>query len=140
MHCIISRELNKAEPTKGLWLVVDNLKVIYQCYSLELPWKDNKQNISCILTGGYKCTKEHSDEPEGRGNYFRIHDVPGRTGVLAHKGNYAAGVHVDTEGCILPGLYFKDINADGHIDIGGSTMAIEQLYALLPNEFMLYIV
>jgi hypothetical protein len=71
---------------------------------------------------------------------FWIKDVPGRDGILLHIGNFAAGKKLDTEGCILPGMYFSDINDDGNIDVTGSTTAMNKLLKYLPNEFDLIII
>jgi hypothetical protein len=66
-------------------------------FTLELPWLENKKAISCIPVGEYLMMWGWS--PRFRRNYWRI-GVPGRTGILIHKGNYLK----DTSGCILVGL------------------------------------
>lgn len=71
------------------------------CYSLELPWKDNKQWESCIPIGEYKC------EPYSSAKYYnvvQIKDVPHRELILIHVGNYLR----DTLGCILLGDLHDD--------------------------------
>jgi hypothetical protein len=73
------------------------------CYSLELPWRDNRRNVSCIPSGRYGLSRSFSSR---HGSVFLLHGVPGRSEILIHTGNYVG----DTEGCILPGL---DINAVG---------------------------
>ena len=68
--------------------------------TLELPWKDNKKEVSCIPSGYYTNVKQKTSE--GRlGKRLDIPNVPGRTNILFHKGNYPK----DTEGCILVGEY-----------------------------------
>jgi hypothetical protein len=67
------------------------------CSILELPWKDNAVNESCIPEGMYIV--EPYESPKF-GKCFIVKDVKGRTYILIHKGNY---VH-DTDGCLLPGL------------------------------------
>jgi hypothetical protein len=66
-------------------------------YTLELPWKDNKHDVSCIPKGSYVCrltpTKNH-------GMTYAVTGVPNRVGVLIHPGNTVR----DTLGCILVGL------------------------------------
>jgi hypothetical protein len=71
------------------------------CYTLELPWKDNQPNISCIPAGEYLVTRHESPH---FGDVFKVHDVPDRTDILIHIGNYLD----DTEGCILVGLKKND--------------------------------
>jgi hypothetical protein len=70
----------------------------------ELPWRDNRTSKSCIPPGTYACSIETSPT---YGVCPHVHDVPGRTAILIHPGNWAgdvdAGLHSDSEGCILPG-------------------------------------
>lgn len=68
--------------------------------TLERPWKNNEQNISCIPAGRYRCRKIRSPR---FGNTYEITDVPGRTHVLFHAGNTIE----DTQGCILVGEEFS---------------------------------
>lgn len=64
--------------------------------TLELPWRDNASNISCIPVGTYVCKRYHSEKfPDT----FEVTGVPGRSSVLFHAGNTSA----DTHGCILLG-------------------------------------
>jgi hypothetical protein len=63
---------------------------------LELPWRDNEQDVSCILHGLYKIAR---DTFQGKYANYRIMDVPGRSNVEIHRGNTLA----DTRGCPLIG-------------------------------------
>ncbi len=69
--------------------------------TLEPPWVDNQKNISCIPKGEYQC---ESVNTERFGYTFMVKDVPNRTGILFHKGNYED----DTAGCILVGEQFEN--------------------------------
>lgn len=75
-----------------------------QWFTLELPWRDNHQSISCIPAGKYYCVSELHQR---LGRVYRLHDVPDRAGVLIHSGNYAGdkakGWASHVEGCILIG-------------------------------------
>lgn len=77
----------------------------FTCHSLELPWKDNKRSISCVPVGTYNVT--HDPSPRFKKNLYRLHNVPGRAGILFHAGNYggdkAKGMKSEIEGCILLG-------------------------------------
>jgi hypothetical protein len=70
--------------------------------TLELPWKDNKPNISCIPQGRYYCTRT-KDRTLAGGTHipetFEVNDVKDRSGILFHVGNFAK----ETHGCILLG-------------------------------------
>lgn len=122
--------------TKGILLCIENDLIIYHCYTIELPDLDNECKISCIPERKYKVDKITSPK---FGMCFYLNDVPGRTGILIHKGNYASGKQVDTLGCILPGLLYSDINNDSFTDIAGSTDALKKLLSILPSTFELTI-
>ena len=76
--------------------------------TLELPWADNKPNISCIPDGKYLCKLRLGATTSG-GMFiprtFEVTNVPDRGGVLFHVGNTIR----DTHGCILLGLGLGDI-------------------------------
>lgn len=69
------------------------------CVTLERPWFDNEKGLSCIPEGDYTCIKYNSDRFR---NTYQVEDVPGRSKILFHKGNYVS----DSTGCILLGQYF----------------------------------
>ena len=75
------------------------------CMALELPWRDNQNDISCIPPGVYPCTLYNSP---AHGEVYLLHEVPGRENVEIHPGN----LDENTLGCILPGLYCDDIWSD----------------------------
>lgn len=78
---------------------------IFVCHSLELPWKENKRNVSCIPPGNYLCSAYHSPK---FGQRYLVRNVPDRDGILIHAGNMAGdeaeGLKSDVEGCILLGM------------------------------------
>lgn len=73
-------------------------------HSGELPWRDNRVGVSCIPTGVYTCTWRKSPR---FGLCYHVEDVPGRTDILIHAGNYcgdeALGWSSDVNGCIILG-------------------------------------
>lgn len=69
------------------------------CVTLELPWKDNERNVSCIPEGSYEFCRVNSPR---FGNTFQIAAVPGRSNILFHAGNTIE----DTSGCILLGTSY----------------------------------
>lgn len=69
----------------------------YFCDTLELPWRQNAQNISCIPLGIYPVESILSSR---HGKCIAVSEVKGRSGILIHAGNTVA----DTEGCILVGV------------------------------------
>ena len=122
--------------TEGVFRVFDADSLILSINTLELAWKDNKRNISCIPEGEYECIKWKSNK---RGTVYKVLAVKGRSAILIHIGNYAAGKRVDTRGCILPGLGFIDINKDGVVDTMYSAMAMTRLIKTMPETFNLTI-
>lgn len=68
--------------------------------TLELPWKDNAPDVSCIPAGTY--TAERYFSPHHGYDVFRLTDVPNRSDVEMHIGNLAK----DSLGCILLGSNF----------------------------------
>jgi hypothetical protein len=77
------------------------------CYMGELPWRDNRSNISRIPSGSYKVVYLARS---GSGRYrdvYHVRNVPHRTGVLIHSGNWegdtSRGLKTHTHGCLLPG-------------------------------------
>ena len=104
----------------------------FQCASLELPWKNNDQNISCIPNGIYRCEKITS---KLHGEIFAIYGVPFRALIRGHIGNFTHS----TEGCVLFGDSIKDFNHDGVLDVTNSKRTFEKLMSILPEEFWLVI-
>jgi hypothetical protein len=102
--------------------------------TLELPWKNNKKNISCIPEGSYTVRKRPGHEKRPY-EHFHIMNVPGRAWILIHPGTYVWNVL----GCIMPGLEFADLNRDGLVDVIHSKTALKKLLELLPGEFTLTI-
>lgn len=70
----------------------------FDCYTLELPWYDNTPNISCIPIGRYTASID-KNVTIGKQYVIRLQDVPNRTGILIHVGNYTDEI----AGCILVG-------------------------------------
>jgi len=70
----------------------------FDCYTLELPWNDNTPNISCIPVGRYTAAID-KNVTIGKEYVIRLQDVPNRTGILIHVGNYTNEI----AGCILVG-------------------------------------
>ncbi len=105
----------------------------FSCRTLELPWRDNKRNESCIPDGPYKVVKRTY------GQYFQAYqrrwghkfsmevaNVEGRGDILIHTGNSMK----DTRGCIIIGESFPD---PGYPWIVGSRNAYNQLYRTIKD-------
>lgn len=73
-------------------------------YTAELPWRDNQPKISCVPVAMY-VVKPHISPKFG--SCYILENVPNRSNVLIHVGNYAGDrsldLKCDVEGCILIG-------------------------------------
>lgn len=72
----------------------------------ERPWRENKKSVSCIPSGVYLCKRYKSAKYP---DTFEVMNVPDRTYVLFHKGNFPMK---DSEGCILIAEKFEEVNGD----------------------------
>ena len=103
---------------------------IAEGFVLELPDRDNKNSISRIDEGTYKCVKRKSRRFK---NHFHVLNVKNRSYILIHSGNY----NTHTKGCLLVGDSLSDINSDGELDVVNSKKTMNLLNNLLTEEFLL---
>ena len=115
--------LTDHSPTYGV-LVSNDIPL---CVTLERPWINNQNNVSCIPEGTYKVSK--FDSPS-KGKVFLLHDVPNRTMIEIH----AANTINDLLGCIGVGMNFYQGG------IATSRMTLDRLLKDLPDEFDLTII
>ena len=78
------------------------------CHTLELPWRDNQPNVSCIPAGEYPIEQVTASRSIcGRRVLYLVQNVPGRSGILLHAGTWAGnkdqGFKADSLGCPLMG-------------------------------------
>ena len=77
-----------------------NGKIQYQdrlmMYSIELPWKENLAQVSCIPEGRYELVKRWSPKFN---RHLQVMNVPQRENILIHPANDA--MH-ELKGCIAP--------------------------------------
>lgn len=66
--------------------------------TIERPWLQNQNKISCIPPGTYNFSKSKAYNNPKLGEVLRISNPPFRNGVLVHVGTKPT----DSEGCILP--------------------------------------
>lgn len=111
----------------------------FQCFTLELPWKENRQNISCIPSGEYIVKIRKSPR---FGEVYHIKDVEGRSYILIHSGNVAGDVskgyksHVN--GCVIVGSKMGYLW--GQRAVLNSRVALKRFQRFMNNEkFKLHI-
>jgi hypothetical protein len=66
------------------------------CNTIELPWLQNEQNVSCIPEGRYELRKRFIKK---FGLHLLVVDVPDRSWILIHPANDAK---TQLKGCIAP--------------------------------------
>jgi hypothetical protein len=66
------------------------------CFTIELPWLDNRPTVSCIPEGKYELEKYFS---EHLGNHLHLKAVAGRSMIMIHAANDA---EKELRGCIAP--------------------------------------
>ena len=96
---IILHRSHFEEGTNGT-LFINNT---FFCFTIELPWKDNKRNISCIPEGQYEIKTRFSKRFQ---HHLIVKDVKGRSFILFHPANDA---NKELMGCIAPVSYLKGI-------------------------------
>jgi len=74
-------------------LIVDD----FECYTVERPWRNNQEDVSCIPCGKYIIEKSFYNH--GGYEAYEILDVPNRTEIKIHIGN----VMTNVKGCIAVG-------------------------------------
>jgi hypothetical protein len=66
------------------------------CYTIELPWLNNQQRVSCVPEGEYFLHKRYSPKFKW---HLHLEYVPGRDLILIHPANDAKK---ELLGCIAP--------------------------------------
>lgn len=133
IQIVITRTQQNDIQTLGTLEVFNTNEKLFECKTLELPWKNNKQNISCIPNGHY-FAKKHISPTFGKSIWIK--DVKERSEILIHKGNF----YSDIKGCILVGEKHIDINSDGYKDVTNSTVTMEKLYNLVKDPIYINII
>lgn len=141
-------------PMKRVYLKDRTLGSIYMpdetliCKTLELPWLENKRKISCIMEGKYLVTYSdpvqgddpNTPEDESGGRQYRpyahyiVHNVPGRSGILIHRGRTPAW----SLGCITVGGRFGNYNTP-EPTLEDSAEKLRWMVNTLPKKFWLQI-
>ena len=99
-------------------------------HTLENPWLNNQQEISCIPSGEYKVVNYSSKKFP---NHWILNDVKDRSYILIHEGNTSD----DTFGCILVGDTISSYN--NILSVRNSRKTLSYLKGLLPHSFLLKI-
>jgi len=132
MRVEIDRITEGEHQTEGVLTVFEGSEKIFQCFTLELAWKDNARRISCIPKNVYNVEKRYSTKYK---NHFHVLDVPNRSFILIHQANFVRQLL----GCIAVGRTLTDIDKDGLRDVTSSVATMNKLNKILPDTFKLTI-
>lgn len=99
----------------------------FKCFTLELPWRFNSVNISCVPMGTYSLEKY--DSPS-KGKCLLLSGVPQRSWIEIHAGNFTREIL----GCILVGNGLKDIDGDDIPDVVNSRTTLDKLLSIVPER------
>lgn len=116
--------------TDGIFGTLDIERMPF-CQTLELPWRDNKPDVSSIPPGEYLCNQILS--PKRGCQVFELQNVPNRSSVEVHWGNSI----YDIEGCILVGRAFGIVETKDNGEVLGvqeSKIIFNILMAKLKND------
>lgn len=106
--------------------------LLFECYTLELPYINNEKNISSIPANDYVCKLIVSRK---FGIVFQVLNVVNRGNILIHKGNYTT----DTHGCILLGSSYTLSPDKKECSLQKSKIAFDNLMSLGLVDFNLKI-
>lgn len=133
MYLELKRISDNGTQTTGILKLCDSNGVtLLQFDTLELSYKLNMRQVSCIKTGVYVVRRKTSFR---HGQCFELLNVKGRDNILIHKGNF----NKDTKGCILIGNGLRDINCDYETDILNSRIAMNNLLKTLKTTTTIFI-
>lgn len=133
MNIKIERVYESEKPTIGFLTLEDEIGIKIPNFNLatvELPWRDNQNQISCFPEGKYGA--EIYDSPS-KGRCILLQNVPGRSYIEIHIANYIS----ELRGCAAIGLTHKDLNGDGLIDVYKSAEAMRLLLEKVSNALTL---
>lgn len=119
--------------TLGALVAIDPRgNLLHSCITLELPWRDNAPQISCIPEGIYPVAARESEK---FGLHYHVQQVPEREWILFHPGTYTHQLR----GCIIPGAKYRDLDADGVPDILHTRRTLDNMLAAIGPAFVLHV-
>lgn len=123
--------------TLGKWVSYDeHNKIIFACDTIELPYLNNKPQISCIPPDTYLVKYRESKKYP---RHYHITNVPNREAILVHQANYVGSLNPKTHkkdllGCIGVGNGYGDITGDGIVELLKSTPTLNKLLEVMGKE------
>src|SRR5690554_215212 len=96
----------------------------FLCFTIVLPWLENRKLESCIPEGSYTLEKRYSKKFS---NHLLVKSVPSRQLILIHPANHAKK---DLRGCIAPVSELIGIGKGSN-----SRMAMQKVLSLCHQAF-----
>jgi Family of unknown function (DUF5675) len=124
---LLVRRPSTPDGVLGVWFNPDGAEL---CKTIELPWKNNEPDISCIPA--MLVTFERFMSP-AHGQVWEATNVPERSEIEIHAANLAS----ELKGCIGVGDTFGTLS--GHAAVLNSQVTLNKLRAALPAKFQLNI-
>lgn len=100
-------------------------RLVFECKTIELEWKNNAANVSCVPMGFYTIKFEWS--PKFNMNLWELKGVPGRSEAKIHVANY----YTEIQGCIAVGDMHTKLNSDPYPDVRNSRNTLERLHNVM---------
>lgn len=120
MNATLTRNSDTDAGTFGLLEMEDG--TVYR--TGELPWRDNRHQVSCIPLGTYRCAIYHSPS---HGDVYEVQNVPDRSNIEIHPANWfgdkALGFRADMLGCIGLGMDIGSLS--GQVALIDSKKAVD---------------
>jgi len=130
---ILYRNHYKGPTILGNLIVIEEFtsggsRIIFDCKTIELAWKNNDTNISCVPTGFYVLNFEPSNKFNR--DLWELKGVPNRIEAKIHVANY----FTEIEGCIGVGDLHIDMNSDGIPDVRNSADTLNRLHDIMSTQ------
>jgi len=135
VNIILKRKYTKEQTLGEASIAIDG-KVVISFKTLELPWLNNKSQVSCIPEGKYDVKVRTSEKYK---RHLHIQNVKDRSYILIHSGNFAGSKNPKTGksdilGCILVGKTHNDLDNDGILDITHSISTMKNIMSLIKDD------
>lgn len=132
-HMVLLRNNYLDPEILGHLMVFENTSIggsrlIFECKTIELEWKNNATNISCVPAGFYNIEFEYSRRFDRK--LWELKGVPGRSECKIHVANY----YTQLQGCVAVGDLHMNINSDSIPDVRNSTNTLRRLHETMGSE------
>ena len=125
---IIRDKVGRKQSLGTLLVKNESGRVVFHSHLLELGWRNNQRNISCVPAGKYDLRLEFS--PKFNRDLWEAYGIPNRSECKFHQANFARQLN----GCFAPGEARFDIDRDGEKDMINSRSALEEFMDAIGQE------